>query len=91
MIVTIFFLIAGAVCAWWFDQNILVKRRPTIEVGGPTLIKALKKSDRYATICQNQENHRNRLRNRSDADSNPVEQLRSGGDGGEVLRIDSRK
>lgn len=91
MIGVIFFLVAGAVCAWWFDQNVLVKRRPTIEVGGQSLIKALKKSDKYAAICQNQENHRNRLRNRSRNNIVPLEQPGDGGDGGEVLRIDSRR
>lgn len=91
MIGVIFFLIAGVVCAWWFDQNVLAKRRPAIDVGGEPLIRALKKSDQYAAICQNQKNHRNRLRNRSGSGSDSVEQLGDGGDGGEVLRIDSRR
>ncbi len=91
MIGIFFFLIAGIACAWWFDQNVLIKRRPTVEVEGQPLIRALKKSDSYASICQNQENHRNRLRHRTDDNRGSVEQLGNGGDGGEVLRIDSRR
>ena len=91
MIGVIFFLTAGVVCAWLFDQYVLVKLRPTIEVEGQPLIKALKKSDRYASIRQNQENHRSRLRDRSDPHSSTVEHSGDGRDGGEVLRLDSRR
>jgi len=90
MILVLLLLIAGAFAAHLLDEYI-IKKRPAIQLEGETLMRVLKNSDSYASIRQHQEVHRGRSSNRSIHHGNSVEQLGDRGDGGEVLRIDSRR
>lgn len=90
MIGIILLLIAGAFVAYLFDEKV-IKNRPTIQLEGDTLIRVLKESDSYASIRKNQEAHRARSDHRDIDSGGSVEQLGDGGDGGKVLRFDSRR
>ena len=90
MIGIILLLIAGVFAAYLFDENV-IKKRPTIQVEGDTLIRVLKESENYASIRRNQEAHRARSDRRNIDSGGSVEQLGDGGDGGKVLRFDSRR
>ena len=91
MIGVILLLTAGVIVAWAFDNFILARRRPMVKLEGHTLIQVLKNSDQYASIRQNQEVHRARHSDRNIHGRSNVEQLGNAGDGGDVLRLDSRR
>ncbi len=90
MIGIIMLLIVGAFAAYLFDEYV-IKKRPAIQIEGQTLIRVLKESEQYESIRQHQEAHRARHSDRSIHSSDSVEQLGDGGDGGKVLRFDSRR
>jgi hypothetical protein len=82
---------AGVFAAWLFDNFYLMKRRPAVKIEGASLIHALKNSERYESIRQAQAFPHSRSDNRHIGRSDRVEQIGDGGDGGDVLRIDSRR
>jgi len=90
MIGIILLLMAGAFVAYLIDENI-IKNRPTFQLEGDTLIRALKESEQYESIRRNQEVHRARSDRRSIDSGGSVEQLGDGGDGSNLLRFDSRR
>lgn len=90
MIGIILLLIAGAFVAYLIDVH-MIKNRPAIELEGDTLMRVLKESEQYENIRRNQEAHRARSDHRSIDSGGSVEQLGDGGDGGKVLRFDSRR
>jgi len=93
MIGIVLLFVAGIFVAWKVDTNFIANRNPLRTLEGPSLIQVLEKSETYDQIKKGQrkEIHSARPDDRPDNRRDYVEQLGSGGDGGEVLRLDSRR
>jgi hypothetical protein len=91
MIGVLLLLAAGVFAAWLFDSFFIAKRKPMVKIEGVSLIQALKGNEQYESIRQGQAVPHPRSDNRPLHHGGRVEQIGDGGNGGDVLRLDSRR
>ncbi len=91
MVMVILLFAFGIFLAWLVDTHFIMKRKPALKAEGVPLLEALRVSSEYERIQDSQKIPPSRSFDRGIHNSNSLVDHRNGRDGGQVLRIDSRR